>query len=278
MAHEPADEQRTGAFAAAREFEMDALRAFEFARHSRNRAALELAETGRRQIARNAVDARRIAAIGRERDVDHGIVQMQRMRRGLARHRIGRKLDDAFMLVRQQQLTLRTQHAARFHAADGRDLERFTGHRNDDARPREHGLHARARVRRAAHDLDDVVARIDHAELQLVGIGMFLRRHDVRDDEILQARAFVFHRFDFEADAGQRIRDGLRVRVRLEMFLEPGERELHRLSPPSKVGMSSAAKPKCLSQRRSDSKNGRKSGAPYFSIAMRSRPKPKAKP
>ncbi len=62
------------------------------------------------------------------------------------------------------------------------------------------------------------------------------------------------------------------------MILEPGQREFHRLSPPSSVGMSSAAKPKWRSQRRSDSKKGRRSGAPYFSMAKRSMPPPKAKP
>src|ERR1700678_3837103 len=182
------------------------------------------------------------------------------------------------MLVRQEKLALRAEHAARFHTADGRSFERFARHRNDDPRPREHGLHARTRIGCAAHDLDDVVANIDAAKLQLVGVRMFVRRDHVTDDEVLQPRAFVFDGFDFETNAGQRIRDGLRVRVRLEMLLEPGERELHRLSPPSKVGMSSAAKPKWRSQRKSDSKNGRRSGAPYFSIAMRSRPKPNAKP
>ena len=49
-------------------------------------------------------------------------------------------------------------------------------------------------------------------------------------------------------------------------------------SPPASVGTSSAAKPKWRSQRRSAENMSRRSGMPYFSMAMRSRPMPNAKP
>src|ERR1700726_2294183 len=129
------------------------------------------------------------------------------------------------------------------------------------------------RIGRAAHDLHNVAAGINAAKLELVGIGMLLGRDDMGDDEIFQHRAAVLERLHFEADIGKRLGDGARIRIGLEMLFEPRQRELHRLNPPSKVGRSSAAKPKCRSQRRSESKNGRRSGAPYFSIAMRSMPK-----
>src|SRR5262249_49528108 len=98
------------------------------------------------------------------------------------------------------------------------------------------------------------------------------------DGEILQPRARILDRLHFEADGSELVGHCGRVGIGVQRRLEPGERELHRLSPPSSVGTSSAAKPKCRSQRRSDSKNGRMSGMPYVSIARRSSPPPKAKP
>ena len=86
-------------------------------------------------------------------------------------------------------------------------------------------------------------AGVDHAELQLVGVGMFLGRDDMGDGEILQPRAGILDRFHFETDGGELVGDRRGIRVGVEMVLQPGERELHRLSPPSSVGMSSAAKP-----------------------------------
>ena len=80
--------------------------------------------------------------------------------------------------------------------------------------PREHALHARMRIGRAADDLHDVVARIDHAKLELVGVGMFVRRDDMGDNEILQRRALVFDRFHFEPDARHRVGDRLARRRR----------------------------------------------------------------
>ena len=50
---------------------------------------LQTAEAGGGQIARDAVDARRIAAIGRDGDVDHRIVEAERLRGRLADLRVG---------------------------------------------------------------------------------------------------------------------------------------------------------------------------------------------
>src|SRR4029077_3699860 len=107
---------------------------------------------------------------------------------------------------------------------------------------------------------------------------MLLGRDHIGDSEILQPRAGIFDRFHFQTDGGQLVGNGGRIRIGVERRLQPGERELHRLSPPSSVGTSRAANPKWRSHLRSDSKNGRISGMPYFSIARRSSPPPNAKP
>ena len=57
-----------------------------------------------------------------------------------------------------------------------------------------------------------------------------------------------------------------------------GIRRPLQVSPATRLGTSSGLKPEWRSQRMSLSKNARKSGMPYFSMAMRSMPMPQAKP
>ncbi len=169
-----------------RKLEMNAHGSREAAGNGSDRAILQTPETGGSQIARNAIDAGAIAAIGRQRNIDHRIVEVECGGSGGANGRVGGQLDDPVMFVGQEQLAHRAQHAARFDAANGRDFERFAGGGNDGARFGEDRLHAGMRVGRTANDLHDVVARIDHAQLEFVGIGMFFGRHDMGDGEFLQ--------------------------------------------------------------------------------------------
>ena len=48
---------------------------------------------------------------------------------------------------------------------------------------------------------------------------------------------------DLKADHGQLAGDLVEACVRVEMILQPGQRELHRLSPPCKDGTSKARNP-----------------------------------
>ncbi len=180
------------------------------------------------------------------------------------------------MLVGELQLALGAQHAARFDTADLGDRKRHLAARDVSARRREHTLHPGMRVRRAADDLHGLSTGIHHADAELVGVGMGIGGDDARDLESGKRRRLVLDVLDFKADARRAVGHGHGVRRCIEMLFEPGKRELHRLKPPSSVGISSAWKPKCLSQRMSESKNGRKSGMPYLSIARRSIPSPKA--
>ncbi len=59
-------------------------RRFERSGHRRQIAFPKTPKTGRCQIACDAIDTRRIATVGRDRDVDHRIVEAQRLRRRLA--------------------------------------------------------------------------------------------------------------------------------------------------------------------------------------------------
>ena len=65
----------------------------------------------------------------------------------------------------------------------------------------------------------------------------------MRDGEFLQPCTGIADLLHLEADARQRLGHGLRIGIGVEIILEPGQGEFHRLIPPSSVGMSSAAKP-----------------------------------
>jgi hypothetical protein len=87
-------------------------------------------------------------------------------------------------------------------------------------------------VGRAAHHLDRVIAGVDpaHAEALRVRVSPHLGDHG--DAERRQIGAARRHRLDLEAEHGQPL-DDLRERcLGREVLLQPGQRELHRDSPP----------------------------------------------
>ena len=92
---------------------------------------------------------------------------------------------------------------------------------------REHALHAGAGVRRAADDLHRIAARVDHAELQPVGVRVRLRLDDAGDDEAVIFGRRILDALDLEADAGQRVDDLGEGGRGVEMIDEPGEGEFH---------------------------------------------------
>ena len=148
---------------------------------------LQRAEARRRQIAGDAVHAQAIGAVGRHLDLDHRIVEAERLGRRRAGRGLGRQVDDAAMVVAQLQLAEGAQHAVALLAADLARLQRHVRARDVAAGRREDALHAGARVGRAAHDLHQAAAGIDPAQPQPVGIGMLHRLDHVADDEALRA-------------------------------------------------------------------------------------------
>ena len=173
-------------------------------------------------------------AVRRQVDLDHRIVEAGPLRIVRADRRIVRQLDDALVIVGDLQLEFGDQHAAAFDAADGADLQRHILAGDERARRHEHALHAGARIRRAAHDLDRIAAAgIDHAHAQPVGVGMLLRLDDARDDERREQLGLVLDALDFEPDHGELVGDLAERVIGVEMLLEPAESEFHhrRVSP-----------------------------------------------
>ena len=130
------DEERTGSCVSGREVERDLDGRLESAGDRRGLQRLQLAQALGGEIARDAIDAQRVGPVGRHLHIDHRIVEAQGHGGGGAHRPVAGELDDAVVLVRNQQLAFGTQHGLRFDAADA-------GRREDRAGRREY-------VRRAA--------------------------------------------------------------------------------------------------------------------------------
>ena len=112
-AHEPPGEDRASIGVRFVEFERDRDRVGEAAFDGAARVRLEFPEPGRREVAGDAADAKTVGTVRRDGDVKHRVIEAERPRRRTSDLGIGRKLDDAGMLVREFELALRKQHAVR---------------------------------------------------------------------------------------------------------------------------------------------------------------------
>ena len=222
---------------------MDGDRALEAAGDRRVVERRKPADAGRRQVAGDAAHAEAVAPVGRDGDVDQRIVEAHQRRDGRTDWRVVGQLDDRVVLVRKTQFAFRQQHAVALDVADDRLLELEAGARDGQSRGGEDALHATPRVGRAAHHLDLAGAGVDPADRELVGVWVPRRLDHIADGEGGKRRARVGDILDLEAERGKAGDDFVERRLGLEMVLEPRKRELHRVSPPPSVGVSSAAKP-----------------------------------
>ena len=148
---------------AVREIERDLKRRLERPGTGGEITRLQRAEPGRGELARDAEHAEAVAAVRRHGDIDHRPLDPDHLAAGRADRRIRRQLDDSGMVLAEQQLARRAQHAAAVDAADRRLLQRLAARRDHSADRREHRLHAGVHVGRAADHLDRAVAGVDPA-------------------------------------------------------------------------------------------------------------------
>ena len=151
--------------------------------------------------------AEAIAAVRRDADVDDRIVEPGPLRVGHADRRILGQIDDAGVILAETHLALGQQHAGAVHAADFADLQRDAGAGDERAgrrrtRPSCRCAHSARRTPRHG-----VVAGIDRAHAQPVGVRVLHRLDHVRDAERGERGAAVLHALQFQADAGQRVGD-----------------------------------------------------------------------
>ncbi len=205
-------------------------------------------EPGCGKIARNAVDAEAVGTVRRYFDVDDRIAETEQIGISRADRRVLRRLDNAVMVVAEAELIGRAKHAARGDAADHAFLEHRASARDYYAGRGKDALHARAGVRGAANHLDLLLAGVDDADPEPVGVWMALGRDDRGNSEGFEPGGAVFDRLDIVAEHDQALDDRSRRRIRIEMGLEPGEGRLHAGAPPlsgprTSEGMSSGRKP-----------------------------------
>ncbi len=171
------------------------------------------------------------------------------------------------MLLAETELALGAEHPLRFEAVD------LLGRHGAEAwQCRAGGREGRpdpgARVGGAAHDIEPLRAAAAHAaEQQPVAAALAelpLDGLDLADDHAPQA-------------LGQQRRDARHLDAGVHETIGGvlgGELDVHELAHPAVRDLHA----NWLKKRRSFSKNSRMSSTPYFSIAMRSMPMPKAQP
>ena len=201
------------------------------------------ADTGGRELARNADHAEAVAAVRGHGNVDHRPLDADHLVDRTADRRIRRQLDDAGVVLAEQELARRAQHAAAVDAADPRLLQRLAALRDHGADRSKDRLHAGVDVGCAADHLDPRRARVDLAHAEPLGVGVASHGRDLGDRERRQIGAAALDAFDLEAEHGEARDDLVQARIGRQMLLEPGQRELHRDRPPWVVGTSSAPKP-----------------------------------
>ena len=84
---------------------------------------------------------------------------------------------------------------------------------------------------------------VDKAHPQAVGVGVLLALGDIADDERGELGRTVLDALELEAERVQRIGDLAQRRLGVQMVLQPGQRELHGVSPRTRLGASSGTKP-----------------------------------
>ena len=197
------------------------------------------------EIAGDAAHPHAVLAVGGDRNIEHRVAALI-VRKGHADRRIGWQLEDAVVLVAQFQLAHRTHHAVRRDPADCADFqfEAAAGHNRPGGA--EHADHPRARIGRAADDLQRLaITRIDAEHLQLIGIGVAFGADHARHGKPGEAIGGVFQSFDLKPDRVEPCGNFRRARRSVEVLLEPAKRELHAAvpTPADRVGTSNGEKP-----------------------------------
>ena len=201
------------------------------------------AQTCRRQIARDASHTHAVLPVRRYADIENRIVKPSPIGIDLADRRIARQFNDAIIIVAKLKLGNRAHHAVRFDAAYRRDLKHHAIGWHCRARRTEYAEHPGARIRCTADDLQRFAASIYRQHLQLVGLRMRRGSKHLCDAKRGQFVSRIFNAFNLKPDAVKAISYSSHIGARVEMLLEPAQREFHGDTPPLSVGTSSAPNP-----------------------------------
>ena len=217
-------------------------------------------------LARDAVETELVRPVGRGLEVEHLGPERQDLLQRLPRPQpVGLQDHDPGVVGADLELVLGEDHPLGDLAAQLGLLE-LDPARHDRAGPRDGDRLAGGDVRRAAHDVGGLVlADVDGADLQTVGVGMLLGGEHAADDEAV-VRAHAARRDPRDLGPGhlQALGQLGGGDVGRAVLAQPFDGDVHQ--------------PNCSRTRRSLSYSSRRSGMPCLSMAIRSIPMPKAKP
>ena len=228
------------------------------------RGLRQLRSRDRVELACHPVDTEAVDPVRGRLELDHGVRNRNHLReRRSGRDSVFGQNGDSVRVVADLELGLREDHPVGLDSPQLRLSQPGpVGHHR--ARQRNRNRLAGGDVRRPADDRPATLPRVDLADAELVGVGvLFDRHHPAHHEGIGRWRANVGDSRDLDRVHGELVRDLLDREVGVAVGPQPALRDPHR---------------NCSSTRTSFSKNLRRSGTPYFSIAMRSTPIPKAKP
>ena len=221
-----------------------------------------------RDLARETVDGEQVRTVAGHLELEHGVGDRQDVRERRPRFPRLPQDEDAGMVGAELELTLGENHPVRDRPAELGPLERASV-RKERPRERDRDRRARTEVPRAADDLTRLcLADVDPAQLEAVGIRVLARLDDPADaiepEVAVRVRdAATDDAVDLGGGHREPVRDVLDRRRERDVVAQPRDRHLHE---------------NCLRSRRSFSQSCRMSGSPWRSIAIRSRPRPNAKP
>ena len=219
------------------------------------------------ELARDAVDAHVVGAVGAHLELEHVVAERHVAPRLLAHfERVG-KDHDPLAVGAELDLGLGEDHPVRLDPAQLCATELLAVGHHRPRKGHEHGL-PRRDIRCAADDRAHVRAgELHRADGQAVRIRVRIRAHHLADPE--EARVAVARRHSDTRDPlelgpaeRQPIADLLGREAGIAVLREPGDGNFQN----------------CSRKRRSFSKKRRRSGTPCLSIAIRSTPMPNAKP
>ena len=187
----------------------------------------QLAAVERRDIACNADHAQAVAAIGRQVDLDQGVVQVQPVAKVCSDRGVRRQRHDAVGGIGKAQFGSRADHAGRLHTAQFRLLDfETTGQFRPDGCDRD--AHAGSDIFRAADDLQRLIpAHIDGRHAELVGIRVLFLRQHLADDNTVEIGRSLLDTVDLEAGHAELMSQRIAVDIGINQLPEPGFTESH---------------------------------------------------
>jgi hypothetical protein len=196
---------------------------------SRDRRAVRAAEGGTGEggdLAGKPLHRHRIAAVRRDRELQHRLVEVEDRTDIGAQGRICRKFEDAVGDFGEAELFGRAQHAGGFHTAQfgGLDLE-VTGQHRPDLRKRR--AQPGSGVGCPADDLHLRATDRHATDLQLVGLRMSFSREDLGDHDAAEGRRRGHDRLELETCEGHAIAQLARRETGVDPSFQPGQRQLH---------------------------------------------------